>query len=201
MWQRDEAGTMKWNAALSHCEGLSLANHTDWRLPNIKELEALTDDTLYNPALNRTFFPGAVAGRYWSSTSGGGYIENVLVWPLAWAVEFSSGSVDSWVKPNYDLNVRCVRGQSGDFARLMRGGNTVGPFKSLQDAYDAALSGDSILARAQVYAENLTASDNKNIALSGGYDFDFISNNGVTTLSGVLTVGDGVFTVGNLVIR
>jgi hypothetical protein len=104
MWQRNEGGTMKWDAALSHCEGLSLGEHQDWRLPNIKELESLTDDGAYNPVINGSFFPNAVAGKYWSLTS------NSYSASLAWAVEFFSGSADNrWAKPNFDYNVPCVR--------------------------------------------------------------------------------------------
>ena len=55
--------------ALSYCEGLPLGGKTDWRLPNIKELESLTDDARYNPAIDTNFFPNAYASYYWSSTT------------------------------------------------------------------------------------------------------------------------------------
>jgi hypothetical protein len=44
MWQKATApGTYTWQAALSYCENLSLAGHSDWRLPNRNELESLVD--------------------------------------------------------------------------------------------------------------------------------------------------------------
>ncbi|MBI4687331.1 MAG: DUF1566 domain-containing protein [Nitrospirae bacterium] len=53
VWQQGEAGQMMWGSALSYCEGLPLGGKTDWRLPNVKELESLTDDTRYNdPAID-----------------------------------------------------------------------------------------------------------------------------------------------------
>ena len=35
-----------WAAALNYAENLTLAGYSDWRLPNIKELQTLTDFTL-----------------------------------------------------------------------------------------------------------------------------------------------------------
>jgi len=68
MWQQGEAGSMNWEDAITCCEGLSLAGYTDWRLPNIKELESITDDSLYNPPIETNYFPEAHTSHYWSST-------------------------------------------------------------------------------------------------------------------------------------
>ncbi len=38
-------GSVDWPEALSWCEGLSLASHVDWRLPNAKELQSILDYT------------------------------------------------------------------------------------------------------------------------------------------------------------
>jgi len=109
MWQQGEPGKMTWGSALSYCEGLTLGGNTDWRLPNTKELESLTDDTRYNPAIDTTFFPGAYALLYWSSTTYAYYPYS------AWYVHFYNGEVGIYYKySNY--YVRCVRGgQSGLF--------------------------------------------------------------------------------------
>lgn len=123
VWQQGEAGGyMTWESALSYCEGLSLGGNTDWHLPNIKELESLTDDTRYNPAIDTSFFPNAYA-NYWSSTTGGSY--PCWVGPCggtfnAWYVSFSYGYVDpSSSKGSGHLYVRCVSGrQSGSFGDL-----------------------------------------------------------------------------------
>jgi pimeloyl-ACP methyl ester carboxylesterase len=107
MWQQGEPGSMTWGNALSYCEGLSLGGYSDWRLPNIKELESLTDDTRYSPAIDTSFFPNAYA-YYWSSTTYAFYPDR------AWYVFFKYGYVyvsDKYFAGNY---VRCVRGgQSG----------------------------------------------------------------------------------------
>jgi hypothetical protein len=39
----DESDRVAWCAALSYCEGLTLAGSDDWRLPNVRELESLID--------------------------------------------------------------------------------------------------------------------------------------------------------------
>ena len=103
MCQQDEAGFMNWEGAISYCEGLSQAGYTDWRLPNIKELESISDDTFYNPAIDTNFFPGAFALGYWSSTTDAGSSS------YAWRVFFNDGRVDS-VDKSEDHYVRCVRG-------------------------------------------------------------------------------------------
>ena len=61
MWQQAEAALMTWASALSYCENLSLGGYADWRLPNIKELASLSDDSKYNPAIDSLFFPSAYA--------------------------------------------------------------------------------------------------------------------------------------------
>lgn len=45
-WQQADAGrAMSWLDALTYAEGLTLAGHDDWRLPNAKELQSIVDYT------------------------------------------------------------------------------------------------------------------------------------------------------------
>ncbi len=76
---------------LAVCEGLSLANQTDWRLPNVKELESITDDNRENPAI-APIFTGAIASYYWSSTTYADYSG------FAWFVNFGNGYVGYYYK-------------------------------------------------------------------------------------------------------
>lgn len=89
--------------AINYCDSLSLATHTDWRLPNVKELTSIVDYGRVSPAINPTYFPNTQSGYYWSSTA---YEYNA---GFAWIVGFYDGYV------NFDFMggsyfVRCVRG-------------------------------------------------------------------------------------------
>jgi hypothetical protein len=91
-----------WEAALTTCENLSLGTRNDWRLPNIKELRSISDDTRFRPSVDTTYFPGARAARYWSSTTLFGRTGS------AWFVDFTSG-LASYNDKAGQLSVRCVR--------------------------------------------------------------------------------------------
>ena len=104
---------MTWDSALSHCEGLSLGDHDDWRLPSVKELKSITNNNRYIPSIDTTFFPNAYASGYWSSTT------NVYYPAYAWSVYFGYGSVDYNFYKYINYYVRCVHGgQGGSFANL-----------------------------------------------------------------------------------
>ncbi len=106
-WQQGENSLMAWETALTYCEGLSLAGQTDWRLPNIKELFSLVDDTRYNPSINTTYFPSTGSkyyGAYWSSTTNAGHPS------VAQYVSFGNAYTGVIYDKASSLYVRCVRG-------------------------------------------------------------------------------------------
>jgi hypothetical protein len=80
------------------------ANHCDWRLPNVKELQSLVDYTQSNPAISSSV-PGATQSLfYWSATTApdpGG----------AWSVLFNFGYVSPVSKIGFGY-VRAVRSGS-----------------------------------------------------------------------------------------
>jgi hypothetical protein len=39
MWQKGEPSEKTWQAAMDYCSNLSLAGHSDWRLPSLEELK------------------------------------------------------------------------------------------------------------------------------------------------------------------
>ena len=110
VWQRlDDQTTRNWEAALTYCENLTLASYTDWRLPNIKELEALTDKTKYGPCVDEMAFPISYSQKatlnYWTSTTS----TYVYKTDSAWDVSFQSGRTYCETK-TYKRYVLCVRG-------------------------------------------------------------------------------------------
>ena len=59
--------TLSWRDALTRANNSNLADHEDWRLPNIKELRTLIASDRHTPAINATFFPNT-SGQFWSSS-------------------------------------------------------------------------------------------------------------------------------------
>jgi hypothetical protein len=212
MWQKCSAGqnndptcsgsasTRTWSNALIYCNELSLGSQTDWRLPNVKELESLTVDTIYNPSINTAFYPRAQPLNYWSSTTSIRYQDS------AWAVHFYHGGVRSqfdFQKDSHSYYVRCVRGGQGEssYVRLMREGSPVNTFNNIQDAYNNAQAGDIIQAKDLVSTETQTFVATKAVSLKGGYDSGFASNPGFTTINGNMTIIGGKVTIEKLIIK
>lgn len=100
------ADTYMWQGALQQAQavssGVGFAGHTDWRVPNIKELDSIVEERCSAPAINLSVFPNTV-GNYWSSSScafDGSY---------AWVV-YSYDGGDSWSYKYGNYYVRLVRG-------------------------------------------------------------------------------------------
>ena len=97
-----DASTYTWKEALEAAEAYELDSHTDWRLPNIKELESLVALDRYDPAINSTVFPNTSSDKYWSSSP------SLDVGTGAWRLGFTYGQqqYSARTKPHH---VRLVR--------------------------------------------------------------------------------------------
>ena len=104
-------GSVTWQHALDFVVALNDgtypdcgAGHTDWHLPNVKELQSLIDFGNYTPALPSGHpFDNVQSDYYWSSTT---YGANSY---YAWFVSINDGYMTSYNKPS-SLSVWPVRG-------------------------------------------------------------------------------------------
>lgn len=103
VWQQQLSDPMSWEEAIAWAERLEAAGHSDWRLPNVKELQSINDESVTAPSLSRSAFPGAPAAESWSSTTLYNRPER------AWTVDFTLG-IASYRDKTDKLRVRCVRG-------------------------------------------------------------------------------------------
>lgn len=99
------ADSMTWEQALHVAETLVADGKSDWRLPNIKELESLNDESRSQPSVDPAVFPGILAKKYWSSTT----LPNQST--RAWFMDTRFGVVSYDQKSVKNL-VMCVRNAS-----------------------------------------------------------------------------------------
>jgi hypothetical protein len=108
MWQDDESvkTTQKnWEKAIEHCENLSFAGYSDWRLPTKSELLSIfgldrggIDFLSYGEALIKN---SSIMNLYWSSTP---HELSFAAWPVNMREKLNH------FRPKADkLYVRCVR--------------------------------------------------------------------------------------------
>ncbi len=111
LWQDDESVINSFDDAITYCQNLILEDenglsYSEWRLPNIKELTTIIDDTVsgsFTPAIENKFTHTAanLYDRYWSSTTLNAESSK------AWSISFEYGKNRPALKT--DLNyVRCV---------------------------------------------------------------------------------------------
>ena len=72
-WQKNDSGKgLNWEQALAYASTRKLAGHSDWRLPNAKELQSIVDYTripAINPIFQTSSLPDSNHPFYWSSTT------------------------------------------------------------------------------------------------------------------------------------
>ena len=102
-----DASSYTWDQALQQPATLNsgggYAGHSDWRLPNIKELASLGALDRNSPSINSALFPSTPSAWFWSSSP---YAYDGV---NAWKFGFYDGS-DNNDSRNNDYHVRLVRG-------------------------------------------------------------------------------------------
>lgn len=61
---------LTWGNALSAAADSQYAGYSDWRLPNLKEMQSLLELSCLDPALNLKVFPNAPVAQFWTSSPG-----------------------------------------------------------------------------------------------------------------------------------
>ena len=110
LWQREyNPALYTWADAMQYCKDLDLNGHS-WRLPNVRELNSLTNSRYQNPSSES--LPASAADLYWSSTTFvlpdvAGDPPTTPPYPDAWTVNFLNGNGSASAKTTSHL-VRCV---------------------------------------------------------------------------------------------
>jgi hypothetical protein len=109
MWAENTnmGGIMNWNSAIDYANNLSLGTscggeHTDWRLPNVKELQSLIDFGNQSPALPTGHpFTSVQSSDYWSSTTSASNTDGAFGVYIVWGMTGykTKASSDGYVWP------------------------------------------------------------------------------------------------------
>ena len=94
----DKSFTGTWEEAIKYCENLNYNGYSDWRLPNLNELELILDYNNYDPAVSDSF-RNITSNIYFTSTSVGSYAKVINMRDGSW---FSSQKSNTY-------NFICVR--------------------------------------------------------------------------------------------
>lgn len=104
MWVKaPSAVTATWANALTSANNLTLCGFSDWRMPNITELESLVNSEAADQAafLNTQGFTGVSGGNYWSSSSDA--VNESGAWVVSmhsgYAIPAGSNSISRYVWP------------------------------------------------------------------------------------------------------
>jgi alpha-tubulin suppressor-like RCC1 family protein len=166
------AATKNWYDALDYVACLNTNNYlgyNDWRMPNINELESLTNvamagygNTIAN-WLNGSGFTNVRAHEYWSSSTYAG------ITSYAWGVEMAMGGSAASDKGTPYFYVWPVRGgQSGSFAYLTTSNSGTGTGMVTVDKGALIWSGNTgIASYGTAMTVNITAVANTGSAFTG----------------------------------
>jgi len=103
VWQKEpNTNAVSWENALLYANNLILENDSDWRMPNIKELQSLNDEGFVSPSVNTNIFSNMGVKKYWSSTTQQNQVANAWYWNT----QFGITTYDPKINTNFIICVR-----------------------------------------------------------------------------------------------
>jgi hypothetical protein len=151
VWEKTpNTSAFTWEHALAYAENLTLAGTSDWRVPNIKEIQSLNDFSAVNPAVNTSIFSTIGVKKYWSSTT----LPNQTTRAWYWDTQFGITTNDLKTAPNYLICVRSNKAVSTGIRQIDSELESLRIFPNPAD--------DAIL----LYFEGQSSSEDKTLLLS-----------------------------------
>lgn len=148
----------------------------------------------------------AGGGSITPDCSGGCYYDNGTMVVLT-ATENDGYFFDNWTNCDSPSSNICIETMDADdiltanfeacYQPVRIAGTTPVYYSTLQAAYDAAIDGDVIQARAVIFANDFNANRNIGVTLEGGYECDYSSVIGNTLFNGVMTISNGAVIIGD----
>lgn len=100
------ASTYTWDQANALSNMVTFAGYSDWRLPNIRELQTIVDRSVFGPAIDSGTFPNAPNWNFWSNSPSARSLS--FDSSIALSANFNYGESSASSK-SYPLPVRLVR--------------------------------------------------------------------------------------------
>lgn len=100
-WEYHDYGNCTWSNCITRCNNSVLWWYSDWRMPNVKELQSVQDLSTYNPTILASIFYPSTAYT-WTSTpypSNSTYVYMIDFWKWRTTIQWKA-----WY-----ANIRCIR--------------------------------------------------------------------------------------------
>lgn len=83
------AANYTWSQALTAARNFRLGGYSDWRLPNIKELQSLVTYDTANPSIDDNLFPATPSQNFWSASTS----TYITTYGYSWYSNFDDGKI------------------------------------------------------------------------------------------------------------
>ena len=113
----------------------------------------------------------------------------------------TTGSYDFTYTAPHNFTLRITETSSCSYQPVRIQRTSPAYFTTLQDAYNNAVSGETIQGHTEVLTGNLNINIDKSITLSGGFNCDYSSTSGITTIQGTLSITAGSALIENIMLQ